>query len=280
MNEEVKKELKSTTALPTMPLVDGFDGYNDRVEGTDDDSEVAGRLIQGTLIKFTNEAKWVTREGEEISPTLELIPVDALRVVQKWDVKRPVETIIVPLNEKIPNVDALNAKCPREEWRMYQGKLIGPWQFQRVVYFIDPLTMDKFTWPTGTTGGGICVREELVEKVKLMRQFRSEHCYMVCTLSDTFMNTKNGGRQRPHLIVKRWVTLGGGDIKVLPEPELKTVTEPTLKEQMGNDEVPFSDPIPVSIAKPPAVQSKPPAPSQTAPMTKRGVQKIAGGRRR
>jgi hypothetical protein len=90
-----------------------------------------------------------------------------------------------------------------------------------------------------------------------MRKFRGAHVYPVVALSDTFMKTRFGGRQRPHFIVKRWVNLGP-DEKVLPAPKppalessatkaepspgLKTVEEPSLKEQM-NDEVPWSDPI-------------------------------------
>ena len=38
-----------------------------------------------------------------------------------------------------------------------------------------------------------------------MRRLRGQHVYPVVTLSNTFMNTKHGGRQRPHFVIKRWV---------------------------------------------------------------------------
>jgi hypothetical protein len=91
------------------PQLDGFEGYED---------EVSGRLIQGTHIKFTNEAMWVTKAGEEIPADLELVVVDILRVVQKWKDKRPVEgeTRILAPGEKFPDIKAMNEAAPREEW--------------------------------------------------------------------------------------------------------------------------------------------------------------------
>jgi hypothetical protein len=108
------------------------------------------------------------------------------------------------------------------------------------------------------------------------------------------MKTKFGGRQRPHFIVKKWVQLGSDQPalaattseaaeppKAEPLPGMKEVAEPTLKEQM-KDEVPFDfddppDPDIPKTASPP-VQPKP-ATTQTPPINKKGVQKIAGGRR-
>src|SRR5206468_11998745 len=96
---------------------------------------------------------------------------------------------------------------------------------------------------------------------KWMRKFRGAHVYAVVTLSDTFMNTKFGGRQRPHFLIKRWIILGGDGGEpvaqvvppTLPSPgdaakpasvnealeqfaKPKTVEPPTLKESMGCDE--------------------------------------------
>ena len=114
--------------------------------------------------------------------------------------------------------------------------------------------MDHYSYPTGTTGGAIAVRD-LVDKTKWMRRFRGTHVYPVVSLSDTFMKTRFGGRQRPNFLIKRWVSLGP-DEKMLPAPniapqqpaaekpaeaaaqtDLPTVEEPSLNEQM-NDEIP------------------------------------------
>jgi hypothetical protein len=81
-----------------------------------------------------------------------------------------------------------------------------------------------------------------------MRKFRGGQVCPVVTLSNTFMNTKFGGRQRPHLVIKRWIALGGGE-QPLPAPEaaagapgVTTVEEPSLAEQMDDEIPPFDDP--------------------------------------
>ena len=66
--------------------------------------------------------------------------------------------------------------------------------------------MDKYTFRTGTVGGGIAARD-LVDKVKWMRRIRGDKVCAVVTLSNIFMNTRFSGRQRPHFVVKRWVRL-------------------------------------------------------------------------
>lgn len=233
---------------------DGFEGYEDGIEG--DDQDQAGGPIHGSLVKFTNEAAWVTRDGEELAPDLELIAVDIGRVVQKWKDQAPVETIILEPGQKFPDIKELNNKTPRSEWtKGPDGQPRGPWQSQHIVYLLNAGTMDRYSFPTGTTGGSIAVRD-LVDKTKWMRRFRGQHVYPVVTLSDTFMKTRFGGRQRPNFLIKRWVNLGP-DEGALPAPEPPpaqkaldhiaaaerpkptppVVEEPPLSEQM-NDDIP------------------------------------------
>jgi hypothetical protein len=198
MNEIAKRKL----------LFDGFEGFNDAVEGVD--SPTNG-LIQGQIVKFTNEATWVTRGGEKLSGTLELVALNVIRVVQKWGDGQPIETRVLEPGEKFPNVEELNANVPQSEWRDGpDGKLHGPWQAQYLVYLFNfnPDTAERFTYATGTIGGGIAVRD-LVDRVSLMRKVRGENVYAVVIPSNTLMNTRFGGRQRPHFVIKRWVALGG-----------------------------------------------------------------------
>src|SRR6516164_2111027 len=241
-NDVVKKD-------PTS--VDNFAGWEDGVEGNDR-PEGAG-IIQGSLVKFTNEAMWVTRDGDELPADLELVAVDVGRVVQKWQDGQPVETIVLKPHQKFLDVEELNEKVPKKEWvEGPDGNLRGPWQAQHILYLLDPKTMDKFTFPTGTTGGRIAVHD-LVDKTSWMRRLRGPNVYAVVLLSDTFMNTKWGGRQRPHFKIVRWVSLGGegGQVEALPPPPptnkpaqqttpqtdlpLNEVKEPSLAEEM-NDE--------------------------------------------
>src|SRR5262249_25582473 len=110
------EELKNKTALtPLDARLDGFDGFEDAVEGTE---QVESRgVIRGICVKYTNEATWITSDnGEELPPEFEPIVVDVARVVQRWKDSRPIETIILAPGQKFPAISALNAKVPQEEW--------------------------------------------------------------------------------------------------------------------------------------------------------------------
>jgi len=240
--------------------IDNFAGWEDGVEGSDR-PEGAG-IIQGSLIKFTNEAMWTTRDGDELPADLELVAVDVGRVVQKWQDQQPVETIILQPHQKFPDIEEMNEKTPRKEWvEGPDGQPRGPWQAQHILYLLDPKTMDKFTFPTGTVGGRIAVGE-LRDKLMWMRRLRGPNVYPVVVLSDMFFPTRFGGRQRPHFKIVRWVRLGGedGEVEALPPPspppaatqaqpdlfakpaeqsqsELPSVREPSLQEEL-NDSIP------------------------------------------
>jgi hypothetical protein len=79
------------------------DGFEDAGEGFDSPEN---RLIQGDLVKFTNQASWVTRGGAELTGNLELVAVNVIRVVQKWADGQPIETRVLGPGEKLPNLGA------------------------------------------------------------------------------------------------------------------------------------------------------------------------------
>jgi hypothetical protein len=284
MSDDEKKN-----PIARVTTIDVWDGFTDDVEGTETEGQ-AGRVIQGDKIAFTNEVIWVMRDGEQISPEREFIAVNVNRVVQKWEGQLPVETRILAANEKVPDIEALNAACPKSEWGVdLNGNPRGLYQFQYVVYLLDPVTLDRFSFPTGTVGGKIAVHD-LRDKTVWMRKFRGATVCAVVTLSDTFMNTRFGGRQRPHFIVKRWVQFGGEKPalavptaeppKAESLPGVKAVAEPSLAEQMNDEIPPFDDPVDIDTpeASSPPIEHKPAAPQKPA-ITRKGVQKLAGGRR-
>jgi hypothetical protein len=120
--------------------------------------------------------------------------------------------------------------------------------------------------------------------------------YPVITLADKFMNTRFGGRLRPHFKFVRWVSLGGesGQVEALPPPPpkladaapqtsqphlpLNEVKEPSLAEEM-DDEIPdfgnenaespkaAAPPLPTPRRNP----KKPTKPSAKKPPLKRNV---------
>jgi hypothetical protein len=220
---------KDVTKKPEDELCnfDGFDGFTDEAEGGDQDQDqfVGGRVIQGTRINFSNESVWVDAAKQKLPADLELMVIDISRIVQKWgkDNLPDGPPIILAPNQKYPDINAMNEKCPKTEWRERFGKLEGPYQAQHVVYMLDPKTMNKYSWPTSTIGGSICVND-LVEKTKLMRRFRGQRVYAVVKMSSTLMS-KRYNRQRPDLLVQRWVTLDGSG--ALPPPETPSITGPT-----------------------------------------------------
>ena len=182
------------------------DGFDDADEG-----QQSARVIQGAKIAFSNDGKWVNAEDEVLPAELEVVAVKIGRVLQKWIAQLPVdgETRFLEPREH-PDIEALNAACPQSEWSPdLNGKPRGPFQLQNVVYLVDMATMQKFTYPTGTVGGGICVHE-LKDAVQLMRQFRGPGVYPVVSLANTFMNTRFGGRQRPQFKILRWISFGPG----------------------------------------------------------------------
>jgi hypothetical protein len=238
MSSEVAKLMVGTA-------LDGFTGFEDAHEG--DDRPQGGGVIQGTLIKFSNEGAWITGDGDEMSPTLKLVAHDAARIVQKWIDQIPKETIFVAPGEKFPDVNAMNEKAPKSEWREdLNGRMVGPWQAQHLLYLVNPETLDKYTYPTSTVGGSIAIRE-LADKVRWMRRHRGPNVNAVVTLSDTHMNTRFGGRQRPHFKIMHWIGVDDGETALAPSkpaaPAIKSheVKEPSLAEEM-NDELPdFSE---------------------------------------
>jgi len=109
-----KVEVVTNIVKQEATAVDSFAGWDDSTEGQER-SEGAG-LIQGTLLKFSNSATWITRDDDVIEPTLELVAVEVLRVVQKWCDGKPVETKILGPGEKFPDIDAMNEAIPRDQW--------------------------------------------------------------------------------------------------------------------------------------------------------------------
>ena len=65
MSNRDDDEAKLPTAADA-PRIDGFEGYEDGVEGGEE--QTSGRVIQGVLVRFTNEATWISGAGEELSP--------------------------------------------------------------------------------------------------------------------------------------------------------------------------------------------------------------------
>jgi len=206
--------------------LDAFDGFNEAIEGSAEQPQSSVSVL-GLKLKYLDPL-WTDPDEQEVN--VSLVVHDVQRKVQKWlDDSRPAETIMVAPGQPWPDIAQMNSECLRSEWREKFGKLQGPWQGEHVVCFFDPNTMARYWWPspTSTIGSAVCVRE-LVAQTRLMRSFRGEHVYPLVELGHTHMPTSYGGRERPSLVVKDWVTFGGGGgAPALPTPSTPPLTSGT-----------------------------------------------------
>jgi hypothetical protein len=180
---------------------DGLDNYGLSERG---DGLIKGRgQVKYDTVVFPG--KWSIGQ-ELIADDREFIVVKILKIVQKWppDLTRPSHQII-PSNKPFPDIKTMNEAAPREEWRESFGQMKGPYEAAFVVYLLDECNMDVLTYIASTDGGRRAV-EELRDRVSIARRFHGPVAPVV-KLSNTFMPTQYGGRQRPDLEVVRFTEI-------------------------------------------------------------------------
>jgi hypothetical protein len=209
-----KNELMTSTAY-----ADDIDGFTNDIVGQEPQQSVGGAIF----IKFTNEATWITaRDEEEIDPRRRFLLTGISRLVQlrsyvtdevtgersvRFDNEK---TITLAPNEPWPDVDGMNAAISRAEWIKvkFSPEPQGPWIRSAFVQLVeDSPSLDRYVWPANvnTNGHAIAV-DEIVRTTRTARKLRGPQVSPIVVLSDTFMNTRFGGRQRPQLTVIDWIT--------------------------------------------------------------------------
>jgi hypothetical protein len=253
MSEEGKEEKKAIAFQD-----DGFEGYVD--EYVNPPEQAITSIVQGTRIKFSNDGRWVDSEDSEIDTNKELIAVKLLRVLQKWSPDNtPLETRILAPNEPWPDIDAMNDACPRSEWRQdFNGNPTGPWQTQRVCYFVQPISLKKFTYVTGTIGGQRAILE-LASNVTWMRKRVNPGALAVVKLESTFMPTRYGGRMAPSLTIVRWLgpSDGGGEPVITTPPSTALPPQGATQSNPATSAAEILPPLKPAAAPQPARSSKP-----------------------
>ena len=238
-DDEIKKPQEITTEdAPGFMAVDNF-GWQPTVRtGADDGTDRTVRVLQGALLKFTGGTEasdgsglWTwTVDGESVNGRL-LMSYDKSFYIVRWD---PYETRPVTRETPADALEKLNAAIPQSEWPIgtYTKKPEAPYQLQRVVEFIDPQTLECFSWAHSVTiAGSSRAASDLENRIERTRRVHGDGVYPLVTLEATHMSTAYGGRKRPHLEVVGWVRRGmsGGIERVAP---------PTLAEEI-NDEIVF-----------------------------------------
>src|SRR5215813_1825883 len=142
MELKMRSDLMTTTTRSVIELDGLSGGYLDDT-GQGDEDRVSSRVIQGGKIKF-NDPNWYLN-GQVI--TGRLLTIIAMRkIVNKWSADgMPLETQILLPSDPFPDFKALNVRCPKSEWFERFGKLVGPYQGQRAIYFIDE-HYNRYTW--------------------------------------------------------------------------------------------------------------------------------------
>jgi hypothetical protein len=181
--------------------------------------------ISGTVIKYdaAKPEHWNRSDGGKIASRYLGVSIRAL--VQKWIDGKPTEPIIITPDEPAPDVAALNAAAPKSEWRTGpDGNLVGPWQAQIAIEFLEQKSKELLTFVSSSTGGRIAARE-LEKQTALERRFGNPRALPVVEFSERTMRTKFGPRLRPHFEVVDWYgdrgsapQIGRDGAKALPAP--------------------------------------------------------------
>jgi hypothetical protein len=196
------------------------------------------RVIQGTMLKSV-DGRWRDRDGLE--PPSELLVVGTTRAHQCWGRDRDLlDTILEQPGEPLPDVDALNAQIPREEWGVgLDGQPRPPWQLNYVVYLIDPVSAGVFTFINSTVGARIAW-EKLTDAIKWKRMLHGANVAPIVKLDSRPMRTKMGTKQRPEFTVVEWRELNGkGPTQIgspsAPQLEYRPEPPPATQHPAGPD---------------------------------------------
>ena len=221
--DEMMKTTSLTTTRSSVVELDGFDDFTNEVEGVEE--RMSSKVIEGTKIKFI-DPRWLNaKTGQDITGK-HLTVVGVRNVINKWGPDNELLDIrILAPGEKFPNFDKLNAEC-RNEWRTAFGKEVGPWSGQHVIYFVDEL-WNPYTWPspTSTAGSSVCV-DELMTQIKRVRSIRGDRARPLVELNHTDWPTGYGLKQRPQLVIVKWVVFGADRMETLPPTEMPSIPGP------------------------------------------------------
>ena len=172
---------------------DGFDG-----------ALTSGRLIKGTILRWNETNGWLDRDG--LRPPEPLLVLACSEALQRWQNKRPIETIT---SKPLPDLQDLNAAVPQQEWEPgLDGRPKPPWVHQVLVYLIDPASAGFYTYLNSMVGARIAW-DQLREKVITMRALRGVRVVPLVKLTHRPMKTAFGMKHRPEFEIVGWRNLGG-----------------------------------------------------------------------
>jgi hypothetical protein len=197
-----------------------------------DEGQRPQRSMRGDVfLKYVFPEHW-TADGMPATGRILLLH-DIHYVVLRWPTDEekkqaglngPAETIPVERGAPEPDLKALNANIPEENWEVAFGKKQPPYRLQRILEFLDLANMDTLSWPqyTEVSGASICV-DEVRKRIATARKLTGEDLYAVVKLNHCFFsNNYNKNLERPWLEIVNWARLGphGVEIVDISKPKL------------------------------------------------------------
>jgi hypothetical protein len=187
------------------------------------------RLIQGVILKCV-DGRWT--DGDGLVPPSEMLVIGITHALQCWGKEQDLlDYIIEQPDQPLPDVDALNAQIPEEEWGESFGKPRAPWQFNWVVYLLDCKDAGTYTFINSTHGAQIAT-ERLEDRIKWMRTLRGNDVTPIVRLESRPMKTSHAGvvKQRPEFTVIEWRDLSVKHAAPQIEHKTEAAAEPAPKK--------------------------------------------------
>jgi hypothetical protein len=220
---------------------DGFDG-----------SFNSGRLIKGSLLKWSAEQGWTDRDGAATPDQLLNIAID--EALQRWQGGKAQ----VIRNKPLPDEDELNAAIPQSEWETnMSGNLQPPWSHVVVSVFIDPKAGGFYTYVAPTVGAHIAV-DALKESVISMRMLRRSKVLPIVKLDERPMKTKFGMKSRPHFTIVDWREPDNNNTTLTSAPEPQRIEPPKPEQTRPQGSITIDPPVAKpTVDIPAAAETKP-----------------------
>ena len=98
---------------------------------------------------------------------------------------------------------------------------------------VDPVSIDQYTYPTATKGGGIGVRE-LIDRILWMRRFKGIAVYPLVQLATRPMSIQRGTatRPRPHFEILSWTKFDADEVDAIPANDTRQLPPQQAAEQL------------------------------------------------
>jgi len=232
MADDKKNELTTSTALTA---IDPFDWEpDDLVPSTNEDDGELRRMRSfdgDALARFVHPEGW-TVDG--IGANLREV---ILREVRYWIIrwpnrveleqgmKGPAETLPVLPGGPVYDLKAMNEAIPKAQWNGKYGK--PPYQMQRVLEFLDPVTLERISWLHYTeVKGARAAWREIKGRMSVVRDLRGIELCPVVRLNEKPFPNDFKPLNRPWLEIVRWARFTKDGIEYVDVS--KPLNPPTL----------------------------------------------------